>query len=220
MTRIAVILLTCNRPAYTARTVESFTRYNRDRSRFVLLHGDDASETNENIALAASHGFRTVLRWPERRGTLALRTKMLVKAAAVAPWVLVLENDIESVRPFPWLLFDTIESNERIYSLRLYGRFKDAERLQPCKTSHQWKNDAPVTWSRLKHMPEPAEVADIHWSAQPAVTRSVDAVALHRRNARELERLTARVVTNVMVHIGTERTAPPAFTRTAVDLTC
>jgi hypothetical protein len=131
----------------------------------------------------------------------------LEAAAHFAPWVLLLENDIESVRPFPWSLFEAITENHDVYCLRLFGRFKDALGLDPCKATHQWRRNRPVKWSALKGAPEPAEIGAIHWSAQPSVTRVPSALALHRRGDRVLG-LTVRVRDNVMVHIGAERTAP------------
>lgn len=207
---IAVALLTCDRPAYTARTIETFLAHNSDRTRFVLLHGDDASQHAINRDLAAAAGFETVVQHTTRQGNLATRTALIQQAAARAPWVLLLENDIASIRAFPWTLFDQVAALPIVYCLRLYGRFKDADQRDACKVHHQWRNQAPVTWAPMTGFAEPAEATQIHWSAQPCVTRAEPLVTLHTRGVRELRKLTARVVDNVMVHIGTARTAPPA----------
>jgi hypothetical protein len=205
MTRIAVLLMTCDRPAYTRRTLETFLAHNPDRSRFVLLHGDDASIAPDNLELAAAAGFRTVIRnTGRRRGILALRTALIDAAAPLTKWALVLENDLESRRPFPWALFDHVRYQSKFYALRLFGAFKDADQAEPCKTVHQWTG-RDVRWASLEGAPEPAEVADVHWSAQPTVTRTKALVALHHHHSRTLG-LTARVVDNVMVHIGATRT--------------
>lgn len=202
---VAVCLMTCDRNDYTRRTLESFRAMNPDLSRFVLLHGDDASRDGTNARLAAEAGFQTVVEHRVRCGNLALRHAMIEAAAHFAPWVLILENDIESVRPFPWPLFDFVSLNKKIYCLRLFGRYKDAAGADPCKVTNQWSRNRPVQWYTLADAPERAQYGAIHWSAQPSVTRVVSAIALHRKNQRQLG-LTARVLENVMVHIGAERT--------------
>lgn len=207
MTRIAVALQTCGREDYTARTVESFVRMNPDRSRFVLLHGDDASASRWNLKIARRHGFRTVVQHTERLGCLALRTALIEQAAKHAKWIVVLENDCEAVRPFPWALFDHFRQDPSIWCLRLFGQFKDRSRQDLAKTRHQWTGE-PVFWTWRQDAPEPCEVAQVHWSAQPCVTRHKPLVALHEHGVRELQRLTARVVDNVFVHFGIVRTAP------------
>lgn len=202
---IAVCLQTCDRPDYTARTVESFLAMN-DRERFLLLHADDASADGRNAQIVSRAGFRTVVRMTHRKGIRAVRRKLIAKARQHgAAWVLMLENDIESIRPFPWPLFEFIQHVPTIYCLRLFGEFKDAAGTDRCLTTHKWKDDAPVTWSPLAGAPEPAEVADIHWTPQPSVTRAEDAHAIHSIKVQP-PLLTARVVANVMGHFGTLRT--------------
>lgn len=202
---ITVALMTCGRYEYTARTLASFAAHN-DLRKFQLLHGDDASDNRKDIArLVKPYGFRTVVQHKTQLGWLPLRTALIARAAARGRWILLLENDIESIRPFPWALFARVQAHDWIYCLRLYGAFKDAEQLQPCKTTNQWRGHAPVSWKALKNAPEPAEVAQIHWSAQPCVTRAGDLVAIHQGH-REVHLKTARVVTNVMNHFGVERT--------------
>lgn len=202
---IVVALQTADRPDYTARTLASFAAHN-DLSRFVLVHGDDASVTRENIELAARYGFATVSKPKAPIGCLAMRTRLLQKAAMHGEWVLLLENDIESVRPFPWALFDVVKDLDWVYALRLFGEFKGPNQTAPCKNVNQWKPEKPVVWKRLRHAPEPAEHAVIHWSAQPTVTRARPLLDLHLYGVKELRRKTVRVVDNVMVHIGDVRT--------------
>lgn len=206
---IAVVLLTCGRYAYTRTTLESFTRCNPDRSRFVLLHGDDASEDSELSALVQAHGFRTVVQHDERLGNAALRSALIRHATKCAEWTLVLENDIQSLRPFPWPLFDFVQQCPDVSCLRLYGAYKDQAKRQPCLTTHKREGHTPVLWGPCKHAPEPAQIGRIHWSAQPSVTRSQALWTLHRRGT-EPPGLTVRVKQNVMAHIGVERTAPMA----------
>lgn len=204
--KIAVILTTCGRYEYTERTLSTFAAHNQ-LDRFVLLHGDDASDDRLRMTqLVKSYGFKTVVQHQDRRGWLTLRRALILQAARRADWILVLENDIESLRPFPWPLFEFVAAHPWIYCLRLYGRFKGLNETYPCKTTHQWLNHSPVSWKALKGSPEPAEVARIHWSAQPCVTRAGELVALHEEYRREMKLKIARVTTNVMAHIGTERT--------------
>lgn len=203
--KIAVALLTCDRPAYTARTIDSFLAHNPDRSQFALIHGDDASRDPSIAGMVEAAGFETVVRHSVRCGHLAMRHAMVGAAAHYADWVLLLENDMESVRPFPWALFNYVSGLRKFYCLRLFGQFKGPHGVEPCKTTHQWKDNRKVIWRRLSGTPEPAEMADIHWSSQPSVTRASSLQAFHRKGVRDLG-LTARVVSNVMIHIGVERT--------------
>jgi hypothetical protein len=202
---IAVCLLTCDRVAYTSITVDSWTRFNGHDPRFLLLHGDDASRESTNGDLARAHGFRTVVQHTIRRGNVPTRVDLLKYAAKRAKWILILENDIESIRPFPWPLFDFVNAQPEVSSLRLFGKFKDREGFQPCLTTHKREGHTPVEWHPARNAPEPAQVGRIHWSAQPTVTRSRELVELHRKGI-EPPGLTVRVKANVMVHIGVERT--------------
>lgn len=201
---IALCLQTCDRFAMTARTLHTFAQHN-DLKRFSLFHGDDASSDSRVCDLVASYGFETVAKTVTRFGMLAVRKAMInVAAERGAEWIFVLENDIETLRPFPWNLFHYVQRDQKVYCLRLYGRFKDAERKQPCLTVHK-RDKSHVTWARYEGAPEPAQIGRIHWSAQPAVTRTRELVA-HHRNGQESEKFTVRVKKNVVSHMGLERT--------------
>lgn len=204
--KVAVCLQTCERLDLTMETMTSFVALN-DVSKFDLLHGDDNSRDPEVRRQANLHGFRTVVKTRERQGATRVRAALIDSAMfRGADWVLVLENDCRSVRPFPWDLFEWLQQFDGVYCLRLFGEYKDAERLEPCKTRHQWVPDSPeVRWKTLRLAPEPAEIGSIHWSAQPSVTRTRDAMAIHQ-GARPRKLRTVRVVDNVMVHIGQQRT--------------
>jgi len=205
MMRVAVCLQTADRSDYTARTLASFAAHN-DLKRFALFHGDDASATTENRDLAHAYGFKTLVRTKARIGCLPLRTALIVAAARHADWILLLENDIDSVRPFPWALLHHVASIKWLYTLRLFGAFKGPNQTDPCHIVNKWKPEKPVKWKALGKSPEPAEYGLIHWSAQPSVTRTRPLVDLHCSGIRELRLKTARVVDNVMVHIGDVRT--------------
>lgn len=204
---IAVCLLTCDRVPYTRVTVESWARYNAGDPRLLLFHADDASVEPTNRELAHAHGFRTVIQHKTRCGNLPTRVALIKYAAKQAKWILILENDIESIRPFPWPLFEFVQAQPGVSSLRLFGKFKDRDGIQPCLTTHKREGHTPVDWRPARNAPEPAQVGRIHWSAQPTVTRSRELVQLHRTGV-EPPGLTVRVKANVMVHIGLERTHP------------
>jgi hypothetical protein len=202
---IAICLLTCDRYDYTRRTLFSLSSHN-DLSHFALFHADDASTDSRIAPLVQSYGFRTVVQNTERQGWLTTRTALLRKAAKRHQWILNLENDIESLRPFPWPLFNFIKGRKDVSSLRLYGRFKDREKRDACLTRDK-RTGLEVQWKPFRHAPEKSQIGAIHWSAQPAVTRSHDVVALHR-HGMDLPGCTVRVKKNVMAHIGVERTTP------------
>ncbi len=206
MTRVAVLLQTCDRLDYTRRTLKTFAQHNTG-APFLLLHGDDASIESEAVRdLAAQHGFETVVQsYGTRIGVNATRAALIAKAERRgARWVLMLENDIETLRPFPWALFQFVEKQPSIYCLRLFGRFKDPGKTEACKTTHSWWQNALVEWKPLRHAPEKAQIGRIHWTPQPSVTRIRDARLLHE--GVRPESFTARVKKNVMGHIGLERT--------------
>lgn len=203
---IAVALLTCDRLDYTARTLMTFAAHN-DLSRFVLFHADDASEDRRVPLLVQSYGFRTVLQNRERKGWLDTRTALFRHIQKQRhSWVLNLENDIESLRAFPWPLFNFIKRRNDVSCLRLYGRYKDLSKLDACLTIHK-RTRIEVHWKPLRNAPEMSQIGWIHWSAQPSVTRTHDLMQLHRYG-EDLPGLTVRVKKNVMAHIGTERTVP------------
>lgn len=204
---IAVCLLTCNRFDYTRVTLESFARHNNLRT-FELFHADDYSEDPRILPLVQSYGFRTIVRNRDRGGWLRTRTKLIRLAIKHgAEWILNLENDIETVRPFPWALFRYAQ--ERVHNfecLRLYGRFKDREKRDVCLSRHK-RTGLDVDWRPLRHAPELAQVGQIHWSAQPSVTRARCLWDLHRYGM-DLAGMTVRPKRNVTHHIGLERTIP------------
>jgi hypothetical protein len=208
--QIAVCLLTCNRDAYTEKTVQTFAQFNAGDDRFVLLHGDDASDTPVNAQLAGDYGFTTVMQSTARRGWLPSRIELFRQAARYAQWVLLLENDIETLRPFPWKTFDVVWKQRDVTSFRLYGRFKDRQKTELCLATHKRNGHTPVNWRPWRFAPEPCQIGRIHWSAQPCVTRLNDLLDLHR-HGHEPHGLTVRVKKNVMAHFGTERTTMPGL---------
>jgi hypothetical protein len=215
---LAVGLLTCEREAYTAHTLKSFAKWN-DLSRFdVRLHVDDASETDLNRELAVGHGFFTV-KQPARMGCFESRRLLVTLAVAHgAEWLLILENDWETVRPFPWDLFQIcVERFPRVYCLRMYGERKERHGRETGDI-HKGRDRAPVEWTPLKESPGVAEIGNVHWGCPPAVTElttldwlltkaNSDRDIMHRSG--KLKKLTVRPIRNVVFHIGQRKT--PGF---------
>jgi hypothetical protein len=217
--RIAVALLTCDRYDYTERTVSSFLEHNPPEltSRFILLHGDDASTDERVVPYVQAAGFETVWQSKGPRPVdltnrqmigriLNARAALFEAASHRAGWILFLENDIETLRRFPWFLFDHIAKVKKVDCLRLYGEYKSAEPNEEyrCLTYNK-STGRPVKWKRVKHAPEPAEAGHVHWSAQPSVTRSKALLRLHY-DGTDLKGGTVRVRENVTSHIGIVRT--------------
>ncbi len=201
----AIALLTCDRLAYTEKTLQTLAEHN-DLKRFTLLHGDDGSTEVDVFGLVKRYGFRTVSMSPVKQGWRVSRLALFEQAAKRADWILFLENDIEWARPFPWALFDLVQQDARIYCLRLQGVYKDREQLDAHMVHHKDSiRDKPVKWKPIKKAPEPAQIGRIHWSAQPSVTRATDLLRLHRHGLQS-KGLTARVLDNVTFHIGGSRT--------------
>jgi hypothetical protein len=202
---IAVCLLTSDRYDYTAFTLRTFAAMN-DLSQFALFHADDGSVDGRVPALATSYGFRTLVHSSKRRGWLHTRLHLFRAVAKTkAQWVLFLENDVEWVRAFPWPLFDLIRRYADIYCLRLQGVYKGRNGTDPCMTYHKDDRRKPVKWKAVKQAPEPAQVGQIHWSAQPSVTRIRPLLELHEYGMQSPDR-TVRVLNNVTYHIGARRT--------------
>lgn len=203
--KVALALQTCDRFECTVRTLETLARLN-DLSEFVLLHGDDGSiDQWATQALVASYGFQTVVQHETRRGINATRTALVdVASHKKADWIFLLENDIESLRSFPWPLVTYAAKQPQVYTVRLFGRYKDVARTEACKTTHQWAGNTPVEWRPFRNAPEKSQVGRIHWTSQPSVTRTH--VLKHiLRGARPESLYTVRVKKNVVSHFG-ERT--------------
>jgi SAM-dependent methyltransferase len=164
-----------------------------------------------------------------------------------ADWIVLLENDWEWVRPFPHALLTYLcETHPSVYCLRLYGQWKERDQHLGCARQHAGLPGRPtVNWTPVAGAPERAEMGRIHWGAPPAATRMAEALALHADTFtnREAQRVAdqarrsgdfrsdrpemlesgtiagqiARVVDNVVFHIGHTRSArvsrPPATPR-------
>lgn len=203
--KLAVCLTTCERSDLTLRTVRSFRKFN-DPSRFMLLHADDASR--ENIEwITHDHGFETVAVHPERRGAQECR-RSVVHAARDrgATHVLLLENDWECVKPFPWEIAENLlRDGSPIYTFRLYGHYRvrgnpnDRPSNRPCVETHAGTRKRAV-WGDVREHPG-IEAGSIHMGTAPCVTAiddlcwllaSADCAADMMITSGQIPRLTAR----------------------------
>lgn len=218
--KLAVCLITADRPDYTKRALESFTRFNAQH-RLILLHADDGSGDDANHRLAFNYGFMSLVRSPmgKRRGGQAMRREIIDHAARNgATHVMILENDIETARPLPLEFLEHCFQISTVYCVRLYGLYKERGERRACGTTHYGKGKGKYNPGWVKfHNPqgEPAEIGDIHWGAQPCVTSIKEAVWLHndtttesqiRKKCAQLTKLTVRTMTNVCYHMGEVRT--------------
>lgn len=211
---IALCLLTCGREDYTKRTLVSFDALN-DMERFTKLHFDDSSAGARNDELAARFCFQSLPKRNARLG-VSVATLLLVQEAFLRgiPWTLVLQNDWESVKPFPWHLLQRIHDDDSIWALRLWGRYKDQG--DPIKDEvHKGKRSTPVEWEPYA---DGAEIASIHYGAPPTAYRTEMLLRLlagssHEReamrNSGAIDAMTVRVTDNVVYHIGEDKT--PGF---------
>jgi hypothetical protein len=129
-----------------------------------------------------------------------------------AEWMLLLENDWETVRPFPWQVFEAVKT--KVWAIRLYGQYKARDKQRPVSAHHQGRNKADPGWQAY----DGYEIGEIHWGNPPSVSRVKDVVWLHegasserdaiRKSGRISDRV-ARVTDNVVYHIGEEHT--PGF---------
>jgi hypothetical protein len=217
--RVAICLLTCERFDYTKRTVESLAAHN-DLSRFVLLHGDDASEDKRNVELAAAHGFERIDTPTQRQGVMEMQRRLTDAAMMLGcDWTILLQNDWESARAIPLDLLAFVAVRQDVHCLRLYGAWKE-RCARPAGNEHKGKGGKQAGWLLLEGAPEPAEIGDIHWGSPPAASHTGLLAMLLDGCARErdvrlksgrVQSLTVRVVENVFWHFGSERT--PAFKR-------
>lgn len=217
--KLAVCLITADRSEYTKATLESFTHYNAGLD-CLKLHADDASKNGENWSLAKQHGFLTVVKSPDgRRGGQTMRREVINQAAHLgASHVMILENDIETARPFPIAFLEFAFQRNDVYCARLYGEYKERNNQRRCGRSHygKGKDTYNPNWQTFVNpQGENAQIGDIHWGAQPCVTRIKDAVWLHdgtmsegqiRKKCASMTELTVRTMDNVCYHMGALRT--------------
>lgn len=210
--RLAVCLLTADRPEYTAETVASYVTH-ADKSSHIRLHADDGSERRDNIQIAAAGDFETVYATTDRRGPVAALRCMWAHALALgATHILHLENDIEFVAPLP--AFDTADC------VRLYGERK--ARSGPRQMTGPFRIG---TRERIVWTPDFTDMTGndwsrgfAHWGGMPSITRA-DLLVRAATPAKTLKDIcyklnsldTIRPRVNLAWHIGDIRTPGAKF---------
>jgi hypothetical protein len=215
--KIAVCLISADRYEYTKATVESFHKFNLGLN-LTLLQADDASEDNRVREVGTLHGFEQINKSNGKRlGGQAMR-RLAITAAAKrgATHVYILENDIETVRSLPVAFLAYAFTDPEVYCVRLYGLCKERNGQRKCSPYHLGRGKIqPVEWNEYRNEFETAQIGDVHWGAQPCVTRIGEAVWLHADTQREsdiwrkctkLQAKTVRLLNNVTFHIGDDRT--------------
>lgn len=215
--KIAVCLITADRYEYTKATVETFRNHNVGLN-LILLQADDASEDSRVREVGTLHGFEQVNKnLGKRIGGQAMRQLAITAAAKRgATHVYILENDIETVRPLPVAFLAYAFSDPDVYCVRLYGLCKERNGQRKCSPYHLGRGKHEmVRWDEYRNEFEAAQIGDVHWGAQPCVTRIGEAVWLHADTHREsdiwrkctkLQAKTVRLLNNVTFHIGEDRT--------------
>lgn len=209
--KLALILLTCNREDMTRRTLESLQKH-VDLSRFDLIHGDDCSDSQENVDMARALGFKSLFVTPKRSG-VSFMWKNLIRIAADrgAEWIITQENDWEWVRDFPFSIIDTAQAMGDVYSVRFFGKYKEANNTRPCGILHAAKKTSP-DWRPIDTN---WEKGDIHWGFPSGAIRARDAVFLTEaieseggaiKRSAQINDKVLRPYRNYVFHIGAERT--------------
>jgi len=216
--KVAIALLTCGRADYTRQTLESLAKFN-DLERFTLIHGDDYSKDGrqENEELADAYGFETRLPADVKKRGNAAMTHLLFKEAekAGADLVLYLQNDWESQEPIDMEVVQRFYDDDRLYCMRLFGKYKAQGEHQKCLRRHVGKDSLWPAWEPWSGA-YGWEMGDIHWGHPPSITRMKEAMFLTEgvnggsessRKSGQLSRLTIRPIDgNIMSHIGKEKT--------------
>lgn len=207
---IHVCLLSCDRFDYTVKTAQSFLEHNP--SGFRLWHADDASTDPRLRPTVQAMGFHQLEYTDARAGVTEMVRRIASRLQRIgAEWMLLLENDWETVRPFPGEVFREIQARGDVWALRLYGRYKARNNRHPVREYHQGRGRASPNWRAF----DGYEVGDIHWGNPPSVARVASVVWVHegvRTEKQAIERSgfiqdhVARVAENVVYHIGTQRT--------------
>lgn len=208
--RLAVCLLTADRPDYTAETVATFTEH-VVTSDMLLLHADDGSQTMSNVLIAQAGGFETVYETKHREGPLsALRAMWSVAVQHGATHILHLENDWEFCGPLP-TGFDARQC------VRLYGERKGRTGERQMTGPNRMGTKQPIDWFDL--VPNKGwQLGNAHWAGPPSVTHAhllIDAV-FKAQTFKDLSLLmntleTVRPRENVVWHIGDKRTPGARF---------
>lgn len=224
--KVVIALQSCGRYDLTSQTLSSLYKFSPNMPDWVqLIHAEDGRKDRRNENLAAGYGFETVS--PDRQLGNTLCRKHLIRQAAKrgASHIILLENDWETIRPWPWELIQWMTEQPEIYHMRFWHEWKIPRKYnawveagrQGYVSRHRGRDNANPGWQLFTGAPESIEIGDIHWSAPPAVTRIHEALWLHKgvraesgsiQKSGEITHKVARVMENVVWHIGEARRTP------------
>lgn len=220
--RIATCLMTCDRSDLTARVVQSMIEPGELYvGHSILAHGDDASSSFKNHSIAHEAGFKTIAQSMQRVGCFEMRKRLITETVKLysPTHVLLWENDWECVRPIPWRSMQKALDDDT-WQFRLYGAHKQEDNTRPCGAFHAGKNKKDPGWVPFISAGVQCERGDIHWGTPPALCRTEELMYLLGKSnsdkemwerSGDLSSLTARVVENVVWHVGFEQT--PGFVK-------
>jgi len=206
--KIAVALLTCDRPGYTKRTLQSFFRHNAEMaSRF--YYADDASRDPQVRRIAENHGFEPVYLndGPPRRGCSPVSDMLLretLKRTGPEWLVLYLQNDFESVAPIPVDVVESFFSDPNKATLRLWynRRFWRRQRENGWPIEHYAGHKVIARTTGAWQV----QIARLGWLAEMARGARSEKHLQRRIRARQKQWQIGTLADKVMLHIGRKRT--------------
>lgn len=223
---VIIALQSCGRLDLTTQTLETFAYHNPTLPPWVSkIHAEDGVVDKRNILLSTQHGFDNVTHKRRLGNTLCRKHLIRTAHARGASHIILLENDWETIRPWPWELIKWMTEQPDIYHMRFWHEWKIPRKYnawveagrQGYVSRHRGRDNADPGWKLFTGAPEPVEIGDIHWSAPPAVTRIDEALWLHKtvraesgsiKRSGEIQHKVARVMENVIWHIGEARRTP------------
>jgi hypothetical protein len=185
----------------------------------ILCHGDDASTDFKNHAIVQEAGFKTIVQSQQRAGAFALRKRLIEQTIELyhPTHILIWENDWQCVRPIPWRAMQKA-LDEDTWQFRLYGEHKQEDKTRPAGPLHAGKNKKDPGWEPFIYDGTRCERGDIHWATPPTLCRVEELQYIMKDSKSDKEAwlksgdlsvLTARVVKNVVWHVGFDQT--PGF---------
>lgn len=214
--RLAICLLTCDRPEYTKATLKSLIATNWQLvcgidADTILLHADDGSISDRNDKLASQYFFKKVYGRPKgNRGGAGIALRSMWRSAVEmgATHILHLENDWEIVAPIP--LFPGADT------VRLYGRKKERGEGPRSRTGqHIAGTSEKIQWIPSAY-PGYELAQEASWGGPPSITKAAILIAATEpddppRSIKEITKALARIysirpIENIVFHIGEQKT--------------
>jgi len=233
--KIAICLLTCDRYAYTKRTIDSLLLRNQFQlSYFDFYYGDDASENPKVRQLADDAGFKCMFVNKKREGCSQSTAKLLNAVAATGKYgyIIYVQNDFECIRPIPvHAIHRSFLLNHNVGAIRLYGDYKTVKPYQADPIGTRWLGvpDKPeFKWKRLRGniYGEELESARCHVGLPPFVIRGelIPKVFKQPKRTKDINmewaktnKSVGRFIDNVFNHIGFNKTPKGKWGRPKYD---